>query len=90
MLLLIISLLFFFSSLGFINNPFSGISAKSEKFTLNDECSIIVGQLIHTVQDEGACQNKCYSQCQSIDADFVRIEFTERPNNCNLCDCYCK
>lgn len=69
-----------------------GIFEKSEQpkfFSVTDECSIVIGNLIHQVRDAGDCKIRCINECDIQDMKFDSIEFSSPDNSCNICDCYC-
>jgi len=74
----------------FIKNPLEKISLKERIFEIKDECSLIVGQLIHTIKDESTCEIKCKTNCDAFDMNFQNSEFTEKNEDCHTCKCTCK
>ncbi|MCK4997500.1 hypothetical protein KAS08_04295 [Candidatus Pacearchaeota archaeon] len=60
------------------------------KFSIDDECSIIMGNLIHNIRDGGDCKIKCVNNCEIRELDFYDSEFTFENSSCHTCDCYCK
>ena len=72
-----------------IKNPLNFRLAPQE-FILKDECSVIAGQLIHTIKNAGTCEMKCKINCDSLEMEFYNYEFTKNPGNCHECKCYCK
>ena len=60
------------------------------KFTVDDECSIIMGNLIHNVRDEGDCKIKCMNNCEIRELDFYDSEFILENSSCHTCDCFCR
>jgi len=84
--------LFLLSEFGVIQN-FSFLkdfSLEPQLFTLKDECSLIVGQLIHTIKDPESCELKCKNNCNIREMKFHDSEFTERQSDCHKCECYCR
>jgi hypothetical protein len=71
------------SSLGFFKN------SELEMFTLKDECSLVMGNLIHQIRDGGECRIKCVNECDVRNMDFVEFEFLGKNNDCNSCECWC-
>jgi len=62
---------------------------KVRKFTIRDECSIVMGSLMHPLATEGDCKIRCINNCGVWSLEFKRIEFAELNDSCNVCDCYC-
>lgn len=73
-----------------INNPFIQITKNTVQFEIPDVCTIIAGQLAHSIEDEDRCAQICRAECEVRESSFVESEFIERENNCNQCQCYCK
>ncbi len=88
LLILIILILLF--QLNIIKNPLGKFNSKPQLFSIKDECSLIVGKLIHNIKDEGSCQLICKSNCEVRSLNFYNSEFKEIENDCNECNCYCK
>ena len=65
---------------------------KSEpvKVEVLDECSLIMGNLIHNIHDEGGCKIKCVNNCEIRDMKFYNSSFTFQNSSCHECDCYCR
>lgn len=59
-------------------------------FSVKDECSLMMGNLIHQIRDEGECRNKCVNECDVRDMDFFSFEFEAKNDDCSYCGCYCK
>ena len=75
---------------GFVNNPFEKLNREPELFRVEDSCSLIVGQLIHTINNADECEVRCKANCELRESDFHNSEFSQREKDCNLCNCYCK
>ncbi len=88
LLLVIIPILLF--QLNIIGNPLKNLNSKPQLFVIKDECSLIVGKLIHNIKDEGSCQLICRSNCEVRSLNFYNSEFKEIEKDCNECNCYCK
>jgi hypothetical protein len=85
-ILLALLLLFFgLKSLGLFSPP-----AQEQKFTLLDECSLVMGKILHPLKDSGDCLVKCRNECQIRSLSYERVEFSLEENSCNVCDCYCR
>jgi len=61
-----------------------------EKYFIEDECGLVVGNLIHQIKNEGECRIECRNECEVRDKKFYDSEFIARENACYLCNCYCK
>lgn len=66
------------------------IFLKPKLVELNDECSLIMGNLVHQIRDEDDCNIRCNNQCNLLGLNYKSIEFTKNQNSCNVCNCYCK
>jgi len=75
---------------GIIENPLKNLNLKEQLFMVKDGCSMIVGNLMHTINNDDDCKRQCKSDCQVREMNFQRFVFTKVPNNCNECSCYCK
>jgi hypothetical protein len=64
-------------------------SSEPEMFSIKDECSLMMGNLIHQIRDEGECRIKCVNECDVREMNFVRFEFEGKNNDCSSCDCWC-
>jgi len=73
-----------------INNPIKNPLAKPQLFVIDDKCSMIVGQLIHTINDGDGCEMRCKTECGVRKMDFYNSNFIKKQNDCNGCNCYCK
>ncbi len=91
---LLIALAFILIYLGFeygvLTNPLELINKKTKFYSVKDECSLILGNLIHSIKDEGICQAKCKTYCETRELNYQNSEFILKENDCNLCNCYCK
>jgi hypothetical protein len=76
--------------LGVVDNPFTNLHFQPKEFIIKDECSMIVGNLIHSIQDEGVCEQKCKTDCDVRDMFYYDFEFTEKMGDCHECKCYCR
>jgi hypothetical protein len=65
-------------------------ASEVSKFSIDDECSIIYGSLIHNIRDEGDCKIKCANNCEIRELGFYDSEFISQNNSCHTCDCYCE
>ena len=89
-IILISAVVLLLFQLEIVTNPFKNMNAQPQLFIIEDECSLIVAQLIHNIKDEDSCQQICKSSCGVRKLTFHNSEFKEIPDNCNLCNCYCK
>lgn len=76
--------------LNIIKNPIKGFQIAPELFIIKDKCSLIVGQIIHTINDESICKMKCNAECEVREMQFRSSEFTKKEGDCHECRCYCK
>ena len=60
-----------------------------EYFVVKDECSLMMGNLIHQIRDDGECRNRCVNECSVQEMDFDRFSFEAKNNDCSLCECWC-
>ena len=65
-------------------------SKEIKMFSIKDECSLVMGNLIHQIRDSGDCKIKCINECDIDGMHFNYIEFAAQNNSCNDCYCYCK
>ncbi len=75
---------------GFVKNPLNLGAREVQTFAIVDECSLIVGQLVHTVGDEDVCEMRCKTECGVKMGEFIESDFEEIENDCNKCSCFCK
>lgn len=65
-------------------------SHSPEFFEVKDECSLIMGNLVHQIRDDGECRIKCVNECDVRSMEFFDFEFEGKDNDCNACDCWCE
>lgn len=58
-------------------------SKEARLFPLKDECSLVMGSLIHQIRDFGDCHIRCINECDIRDMDFESIEFVLQNSTCN-------
>lgn len=87
-LLVLVPILLF--QIGLVKNPFTNLHIEPREFNVVDECSMIVGNLIHSIQDEGVCEQRCKIDCDVRGLFFYDSEFSESPNDCHKCRCFCR
>ena len=63
---------------------------KTKKIEVRDECSFMVGKLIHQISDLDGCKLKCLAECDMNKMKFYNSEFLVKNNSCNYCGCYCR
>lgn len=63
--------------------------SEPENFVVRDECSLVMGNLIHQIRDDGECRIKCTNDCSVREMDFVNFSFEGRNDDCNACNCWC-
>ena len=73
-----------------IKNPIKNPLAQPQLFVIDDKCSLIVGQLMHTINDGDGCEMRCKTDCDVRKMDFYNSEFIKNEKDCNNCECYCK
>ncbi len=81
LVLVLIGLVMF--NFGFFENH------EPEFFSVKDECSLIMGNLVHQIRDDGECRIRCVNECDVRDMDFVKFEYEGKDNDCNSCGCWC-
>jgi len=89
-IILLFTILILLIQLGIIKNPLNNFNIQPKMYNIKDECALIVGQLIHTINDEGICKQKCNNECGAREMRFYDLEFIEKENDCHECNCYCK
>ena len=83
-----VSIFLLLKELAIINPSFK--IKKTIKYELIDECSVIAGKLIHVINNEGDCKIHCLATCESRNKNYEKIDYLQKKNNCNICNCYCK
>jgi len=69
-----------------IKSPFR----ESTFISIEDECSLIMGNLVHQIKDDDSCAIRCYNECNLIDSKVKDYEFIMSQSECSTCNCYCK
>ena len=85
-LVLVILLVSEYVSFAFVGKIFE----KPHLIELDDECSLIMGNLVHQIRDETDCNLRCNNECNMEDTKLKSSEFSLATNGCNTCSCYCK
>jgi hypothetical protein len=57
---------------------------------LQDRCSVMFDNLLHTIKDDSGCENYCRAECITRSVEFYKTEFYLKEDSCNICNCYCK
>lgn len=65
-------------------------SSSPQEFDILDECSLIMGNLVHQIRDGAECRIKCVNECDVREMEFVEFVFSEGVGECNSCDCWCE
>ncbi|MFH1638389.1 MAG: hypothetical protein ABIB71_08240 [Candidatus Woesearchaeota archaeon] len=73
-----------------VGRAVSIFSSDMEEYGLKDQCGPIMGSILHTIDDEGSCIQKCKINCLSKDKEYGKVEFKKEVDACNICTCYCK
>ena len=59
--------------------------------TIDDECSALMGRVVHQIKSDDGCKVICNSECEVRGLTFHDSQFLEGENNsCHTCKCYCK
>jgi hypothetical protein len=85
-----IILLWLLIEINAIKNPFTEINYTPRLYVIKDDCTLIQGQLIHSIKDESICELRCKSDCTLRSMSFVKSEFNQKTDDCSTCNCYCK
>lgn len=72
------------------NNPEISLIKEPKKYLIEDECGVVVGNLIHQIKDEGECKIKCRNECGIRNENFYDSEFIKKTDECHTCTCFCK
>jgi hypothetical protein len=64
-------------------------SSGPELIVIEDECSIMLNNIIHQIKDEGGCRIMCSAECEIRNMKFHHSEFIFKDNSCHTCNCYC-
>ncbi len=92
--LFVIFLVLFVFVLILINSNFFGEISDSldspKLISIEDNCGVIYGNLLHDIKSEDNCRIRCVNECGLQERDFLKIEFIQKYDSCNECNCYCK
>lgn len=61
-----------------------------KEYSIADECSIILNNIIHQIKTDGDCRIKCRNECGIRGESFFESNFTEEKSRCSTCICYCR
>ena len=86
--LLVLSLVLLIE-MNIIKNPIENFNLHPKLFTIKDDCTMIVGNIIHKIKDEGGCEMACKTECGVRDMSFHSSEFIMSERDCHSCNCYC-
>jgi len=78
------------NQLGIIESQFKNPLAEPQEYFIEDRCSLIVGQLIHTIGDSDTCELRCKTECEVRKQTYHDSKFTEIEEDCNSCNCFCR
>ncbi len=73
-----------------VTNYFLNKFEEPELIVLQDECSLLMNNIIHQIKDEDGCKIMCLGECEVREKEFVNSEFILREENCHTCNCYCR
>jgi len=56
---------------------------------VRDECSLVLGNIIHPIKDKDGCGVKCVNECRSRELRVLDVVFEEKTTECHSCMCFC-
>jgi hypothetical protein len=64
---------------------------QKETFPIQDECSRVMGNIVHSYQDQGGCKLRCLNECEIRKKTFIEATFQEKNEEsaCYQCSCTC-
>lgn len=90
-LIILLSLSLVFLIVFEMNSDLFTISkAEPKTFSIQDQCSVFVGQLIHTLNNEGECVQQCITACDTENMNYDHVSFIQKTSECHQCSCTCK
>jgi len=90
-LLVIFVIFLILSQVGFVDYFKKLLETREPQlFAVKDECSLILGNLIHEIKGEDDCKIMCNNRCGLMEMDFYEINFIRSEKDCHVCNCYCK
>lgn len=64
---------------------------KTERFVINDECSVFMDNIIHQIKDDADCNIKCRAECLVRKKEPINHTFKSNFSGpCFSCECYCR
>ncbi|MEM4330601.1 MAG: hypothetical protein QW273_01170 [Candidatus Pacearchaeota archaeon] len=87
-LFILIILLIFLLSIKFISKYKT--DNKISEVEAFDECIVVLGNLIHEIEDEDSCKLACQTECSFLNKKYFEHEFFSYKDKCNKCLCRCK
>jgi hypothetical protein len=75
--------------LNVVDNPIQDVNSEPQLFNIRDECTMILGNLIHKIKDADGCELSCKTECGVRDMGFYSSDFIESDTDCHVCRCYC-
>ena len=71
---------------------FSATKGNIREVTIKDECSLIMGNLIHEIGSESNCKLACETECTFIKEKVYNYSFSQslKDSSCNSCLCNCQ
>ncbi|MBD3253216.1 hypothetical protein GF386_05770 [Candidatus Pacearchaeota archaeon] len=79
-------LIFQFGIFKYVKN----ITKEPRLFVIRDECSLILGNILHQIKSNGECKIFCRNNCNLREMNYHNSEFIEKEGSCHICNCYCK
>src|SRR3989338_1359390 len=61
------------------------LTRKPQLFIIKDECSLILGNIIHKIKNGDECKIFCRNECILRKIEFYNSEFIESNNSCHTC-----
>ena len=88
---LIVSCLIIFGIIIFLSFREFGpeVDSPPQQFFVADECSLVMGNIIHPMKNDADCKIRCRGECDVREMEFINHSFSEKVNSCHECSCYC-
>ena len=58
-------------------------------FEIKDNCGVISGVEMHTIESSDGCELRCKNQCEGLDQEYEKIIFILAETGCHSCKCTC-
>lgn len=92
---LFLSLIFFIAIFLYLGITYTDFSIKSffsepKEITIDDDCSVIAGRMVHEIRDEQDCELQCKNRCNIEERKLSSSDFTQLHNSCHRCECICE